>query len=152
MKRVFQFLLLVLFINAARYVYAFLPVEQMIFGPLMSSISASPSYFNNDFSTTDWVSSYFYNFMLWFTVTLVYVLLEPRLTGHPVIRSLKVYGIAFLFFASISAIYMNHYSHPKDFYLWNIADALVVMPFVAVINGLLAPIVLRPKTPQSSMR
>ena len=145
MNNVLRFLLLVLLINIVRYIYAFLPVEQMIFGPLMTAMSASPAYFNSDFSSVDWITSYAYNFVLWFTVTLQYVLLAPHLSGHPVIRSLKVYGIAFLFFASISAIYMNHYSHPKDFYIWNIADALVVMPFLAVVNGLLAPILLRPR-------
>jgi hypothetical protein len=45
----------------------------------------------------------------------------------------------FLFFASVSAVYMNHYSHPKDFYIYNILDGLVVFPIVAVANGLLYP-------------
>jgi hypothetical protein len=44
-----------------------------------------------------------------------------------------------MLFACISAIYMNHDTHPKDFYLWNILDALLVFPFVALANGLLFP-------------
>lgn len=45
-----------------------------------------------------------------------------------------------LTFASISAIDMNHYSHPKEFYLYSFFDALLVFPIVAVATGLLYPI------------
>ena len=34
---------------------------------------------------------------------------------------------------------MNHYSHPKDFYFFNVLDALIVFTIVAVANGLLYP-------------
>jgi arginine exporter protein ArgO len=53
------------------------------------------------------------------------------------VASLKTFALGWLFFASVSAIYMNHYSHPKDFYLWNILDAVLAFLIVAVANGLL---------------
>jgi len=34
---------------------------------------------------------------------------------------------------------MNHYAHPRDFYFWNVADALVVFPIVALANAWLYP-------------
>ena len=77
--------------------------------------------------------------MMWFSITLLFYVAEQGLGGGYVLRSLKLYGIAWLFFASLSAVYMNHYSHPIDFYVFNILDALIVFPIVAVANGLLYP-------------
>ncbi len=134
-----KFLTLVIILNLLRYAYAFLPIEDSVFGPLFGAIERSPSYFNTNFTTFDWVTSYFYNFMLWLTISWVYFYLHPVFQGNYVVKSLKVYGIFWVLFASISAIYMNHYSHPRDFYLWNILDALLVFPFVALANGLLFP-------------
>ena len=66
--------------------------------------------------------------------------MRTRLRGPLVVRSLKAYGVMWLMFASVSAIYMNHYSHPKTFYIFNILDAVIVFPIVAVANGLLHPL------------
>jgi hypothetical protein len=142
-----KFLLLVILLNIIRYTVP-LPLEQwIVFGPLFGVMERSASYFNTDFTTMTWITSYFYNFMMWLTITAFYVLLEPRLNGHPVVKSLKVYGLAWLFFASVSAIYMNHYSHPKEFYFWNILDAAIIMPILAVANGLLHPFLFRKREP-----
>ncbi|MGH2569555.1 MAG: hypothetical protein ACRDGA_14550, partial [Bacteroidota bacterium] len=135
-----KFLTLVILLNIIRYAYAYLPVEQLAFGPMWSVMEQSPGYFNADFTTMDWITSYFYNFMLWLACTWVFVLLHPRLKGHLVLRALKVYGLTFLLFASTSAVYMNHYSHPKEFYLYSILDALLVFPIVAIATGLLYPV------------
>ncbi len=48
-----------------------------------------------------------------------------------------------LFFLSLSAIYMNHYQHPKDFYFWNMLDAILVFPLVALVNGVVYPRVFK---------
>lgn len=146
MKTILKFLALVIILNIIRYAYAYLPIEQLAFLPMFGVMEANPSYFNMNFSTTDWVTSYFYNFMLWLTCTWVFVLLHPRLRGHLVLRALKVYGLMFFLFASISTIYMNHYSHPKEFYLYSILDSLLVFPIVAIATGLLYPIFFRPET------
>jgi len=129
---------LVVALNIVRYVVA-APIEgYVVFDRLFSAMEASVC-FNTMFTTFDWVTSYFYNFMMWFSITLFFYVAEGQLTGGYVLRSLKLYAIAWLFFASVSAIYMNHYSHPKDFYAFNVLDALLVFPVVAVANGLLYP-------------
>ena len=46
--------------------------------------------------------------------------------------------------AAISAIYMNHYSHPRDFFFWNILDGVIAFGAVAVANGLLYRRVMGP--------
>lgn len=146
MKTFFKFLALVILLNVIRYSFSYLPLEQMAFLPMMSVMDTNPSYFNMNFSASEWATSYLYNFMMWLAFTWVYMLLQPRLKGHPVVRALKVYGLMFFIFVSISAIYMNHYSHPKEFYLYSIFDALIVFPVVAVATGLLYPILFKPDT------
>ena len=133
---------LVVVLNIVRYLAA-APLEMLlVFDPLFGAMEESPSYFNTDFTTLDWVTSYFYNFMMWFSITLIFHVAQGGLAGGYVVRSLKIYGVAWLFFASLSAVYMNHYSHPKDFYLLNVLDAAIVFSIVAVANGLLYPRVL----------
>lgn len=145
---VVKFLILVILLNIIRYAYAYLPIEQLAFTPMFRVMAQHPSYFNTDFTTVDWVTSYLYNFMMWLVFTWVFMLMHPRLKGHLVIRALKVYGLMLLIFASIRAIYMNHYSHPKEFYFYSIFDALLVFPVVAVATGLLYPIFFKPESRQ----
>jgi hypothetical protein len=136
---VIKFLALVVVLNIVRYVVAG-PLEAwLIFGPLSGAMEESAAYFNTSFTTFDWVTSFSYNFMMWLSITWLFFLAEPRLEGSYVVRSLKLYGVAWLFFASLSGVYMNHYSHPKDFYFFNVLDAAIVFPIVAVANGLLFP-------------
>jgi hypothetical protein len=146
MKTFLKFFALVVLLNVIRYSFAYLPLEQLAFQPMFGVMNANPAYFNMNFSTSDWATSYLYNFMMWLAFTWVFVLVQPRLKGHPVLRALKVYGLMFLIFASISAIYMNHYAHPKEFYLYSIFDALLVFPVVAVATGLLHPILFKPES------
>ncbi len=77
--------------------------------------------------------------MMWLTAEWVFVLIEPRLRGNSVLKSLKVYGMMLLSFCSVSAIYMNHYRHPKWFYVWNMLDAVIVFTIVALANVILYP-------------
>ena len=143
MKTFFKFIGLVVILNIVRYVVAVRIEQLLIFTPLSGAMEKSSSYFNTNFSSFDWVTSYFYNFMMWLTITWVFVLLHPYLRGSSIVKSLKVYGLMYLFFASVSAIYMNHYSHPKDFYFYNILDGLMVFPLVAVANGLIHPLMFK---------
>ena len=138
-KFALKFLLLVILLNLVRY-FVGGPIEGLlIVERVFNAMAESPSYFNTQFTTFDWVTSFFYNFMIWLTCTWVYAKMHHSFRGNPVVKSLQVYGLMFLFFASVSAVYMNHYSHPKDFYIYNILDGLVVFPIVAVANGLLYP-------------
>jgi hypothetical protein len=139
MKTVIRFLVLVVALNVARYVGGFPFERYLIYERLFGAMEQSASYFNTSFTTLDWVTSFFYNFMMWLTATWGFVLIEPRLTGSMMLKSLKVFGLMYLFFASVSAIYMNHYSHPKGFYIWNILDGGIAFGVVAVVNGFLYP-------------
>lgn len=142
---VVKFLILVILLNIIRYGYAYLPIEQLAFLPMSHVMEQHQSYFNANYTTVDWVTSYLYNFMMWLAFTWVFLLVHPRLQGPLVVRALKVYGLMFLIFASISAIYMNHYSHPKEFYLYSVFDALLVFPMMAVATGLLYPVFFKPE-------
>lgn len=134
---------LVVLLNMIRYAVA-APFEKfLIFDRLFGEMQKNAGYFNTHFTTFDWVTSYFYNFLMWFACSLVYRKMEIVLRGNSVVRSLKVYGLMYLLFGSISAIYMNHYSHPKNFYFYNIADGLIAFAVVALANAFLYPMVFR---------
>ena len=60
MITVLKFLALVILLNVIRYAYAFLPLEQFAAAPMFSVMGENPSYFNSDFTTMDWVTSFFY--------------------------------------------------------------------------------------------
>ena len=139
MKTFAKFIGLVVILNLIRYLVGG-PIEKLlVLDRLFGAMEKSAAYFNTQFTTLDWATSFFYNFMLWLTITWVFVKMHPLLSGNYIVRSLKVYGLMYLFFASVSAVYMNHYSHPKDFYLYNILDGLIVFPIVAIANGLIYP-------------
>lgn len=134
-----RFLALVLALNIIRYVVGGIIEGPLILPALFGVMEENPTYFNSDFETIDWVTSYLYNFAMWTIVVWIYHICRPVLLGSEIARSLKVFGIAFLFFAAVSFIYMNHYSHTKEFYLINVADAFVVFLLVGLANGLLYP-------------
>ncbi|MDH3222995.1 MAG: hypothetical protein OEO23_04700 [Gemmatimonadota bacterium] len=132
-----RFLVLVVLLNVIRYVVTPLLETPFIFPRLFAAMEASPEYFNQAFSTWDWITSYAYNFVMWGCATWLFHLLRPVLKGGDVTASFKVFGLVWLLFASVSAIYMNHYSHPRNFYGWNILDAFLAFGLVALANGIL---------------
>jgi hypothetical protein len=130
---------LIIILNVLRYVIAG-PIEMLLVANKMFAVMQKNfTFFNTKFTTVDWVTSYFYNFMMWLTIVWVFHLTNPLLRGGCLVKSLKVFGIMFLFFASLSAIYMNHYSHTRDFYVYSIFDGLIVFSIVAIANGLIYP-------------
>ncbi len=136
-KTLIRFFALVLLLNVVRYGVVGSLESVLIFPGLFGAMEASPDYFNTSFTRLDWLTSYAYNFGMWAVATWVFHLLRPVLKGGDVLTSLKAFGIMWLMFAAVSAIYMNHYSHPRDFYVWNIVDGLLAFGFLAVANGLL---------------
>ena len=134
---ILRFLGLVLLLNVLRYGGGFLFEPFIIFPGLFGAMEESASFFRTEFQTFDWVTSYFYNFLMWLTCVWMFHLLRPVIGGSDLVASLKVFGIMWLMFTSVSAIYMNHYAHPRDFYFWNIFDALLVYALVAAGNGLI---------------
>jgi len=136
---IFKFLLLIVILNVIRYVVGG-PIEFPIAASKMFAVMEKNStFFNTHFTTVDWVTSYFYNFMMWLIIVWVFHLMNPVLRGSHLVKSMKVFGIMFLFYASLSAVYMNHYSHTRDFYVYSILDGLIVFSIVAIANGLIYP-------------
>ncbi len=132
-------------LNIIRYFVIGFVEQLLVFGPLFTAMEQSREYFNTDYQAVDWITSYLYNFAMWFCFLVAFHVHHPHMKGHMVWRSLRVFGLMLLIFLSISAIYMNHYSHPKDFYVWNMIDALIVLPLVALANGILYPFIFRRK-------
>ncbi len=143
MRRIRKLLLLVFLLNSIRYAVGW-PLERLLIQErLAAAMETNSDIFNLQFNAWDWTSFVFINFMIWFLVSVIYVKIEPVVHGHPIRKSLKVYGVMFLFFVAISAFYMNQYSHPGDFYIYNILDAMLIFLLVAVANGLLHPRLFR---------
>ena len=137
MKTIGRFLLLVVLLNVVRYVIAGLVEGPLIMPSLMGVMEAHPNLFTSEFTTLDWITSFTYNFVMWMVVVWVYHLAHSSLAGSDVIKSLKIFGIGWLFFASVSLIYMNHYGAGREFYLWNILDGIITYSVVGIANGLL---------------
>lgn len=132
--------MLVLLLNLVRYLIGG-PLEALFVVENMHAVIPQfPEVFDNDFSNTDFVISLGYNFMLWLTATWMFYLAHPALKGNYIIKSLKVFGLMGLFFVSLAAVYMNHYTDAvKPFYLYSMLDAVILFPIVGVANGVLFP-------------
>jgi hypothetical protein len=55
------------------------------------------------------------------------------------VKSPNVYSLMYMLLVNVSAIYMNHYRHPKNSYAYNILDKLIVFPLVGIVNGIIYP-------------
>ena len=150
MNKTARLIILVLLLNIIWYLVGG-PIEAVtVMEPMHRIMPQYPDVFNNNFTTTDFAISLFYNFMLWFTVELVFHWLHPVLRGPIWLRSLKCYMLMALFFCSLAAIYMNHYSDQiKPFYLWSMVDALILFPLIGLANGILYPRFFRTRAPLS---
>ena len=137
MKTFLRFLLLVVILNVLRYGIAGLIEGPLIMPSLTGVMEAHPDVFIAEFTTLDWVTSFVYNFVMWLVVVWIYHLAQANLAGSDIVKSLKVFGIAWLFFASVSLIYMNHYGVGREFYHWNILDGVIAYTVVGLANGLL---------------
>lgn len=146
MKVLGKFLLLVFLLNAIRYLIGG-PLESLLIVENMHSVMPQfPEVFDTEFSNTDFTVSLFYNFMMWLTATWVFYLAHPVVKGHYIIRSLKIFALMGLFFISLAAIYMNHFSaEAKPFFLYSMIDALILFPIVGFANGILFPKIFEEK-------
>ncbi|HUG37697.1 MAG TPA: hypothetical protein VML54_12140 [Candidatus Limnocylindrales bacterium] len=143
MSTALRLLLLILLLNVVRYVVGGAIEQFTVLPPLFEAMAASPSYFNTAFTSVDMATSFLYNGIMWAVAAVVFHLMHPRLEGGWLVKSAKAFGLMYLFFASVSAIYMNHYSHPREFYLYNILDGMIAFGVVALANALLYPRLLR---------
>lgn len=142
MIKIGKFLFLVILLNIVRYVIG-APIEGLVLmEPMHAVMPEYPEVFDTDFSNTDFAVSLFYNFMLWLTATWMFYLVHPVFNGNMIIKSLKVFGLMGLFFVSLAAVYMNHYTAEiKTFYLYSMLDAVILFPLVGLANGLLFPLI-----------
>ena len=140
MKTFLKFIALVVLLNLIRYGVGG-PIEAMtIMEPMHAVMPQYPDVFDNDFDTADFLVSIFYNFMLWLTATWVFHIAHPCVAGGFVTKSLKLFGLMCLFFISLAAVYMNHFTPAvKPFYLWSMVDALIVFGIVGLCNGVIYP-------------
>lgn len=140
MVRIGKFLFLVVLLNIIRYVVGG-PIEGVVLmEPMHSVMPQYPEVFDTDFTTGDFAVSLFYNFMLWLTAAWMFYLAHPAFKGSTIVKSLKVFGLMGLFFISLAAVYMNHYTADiKTFYLYSMLDAVILFPLVGLANGLLFP-------------
>ena len=141
---VLRFLALVVLLNLVRYFVGGVIEAWTVLPPLFAAMEASSEYFSTRFTTFDWVTSFLYNFGVWLCAAWFFHLARPRLPGSDLVASLQSFALAWLFFASVSGVYMNHYAHPGDFYFWNVLDAVIAFTVVAVANGLLYRWVMGP--------
>lgn len=150
MKLLFKFLGLVVLLNIIRYLIGG-PIEAVVLmEPMHAVMPQYPEVFDTDFSSTDFAVSLFYNFMLWLTATWVFYIAHPELKGNFIVKSLKLFALMGLFFISLAAIYMNHYTADiKTFYLYSMLDAVILFPLLGLANGLLFPRIFKKELTES---
>lgn len=125
-------------LNLVRYLIGG-PIEGVtIAEPMHRVMPEHPEVFNTAFGPGDFAVSLAYNFMLWFAAALGFHLMEPRLRGGMLAKSFQGYGVMWLAYVSLAAIYMNHYTAAvRPFYLWSMVDAVIIFTVVAVANAVL---------------
>ena len=140
MKTIAKLVLLVVLLNVVRYTVGGFFESFTIMEPMHAPMPLFPEAFDNDFTSTDFTISLFYNFMMWFFAAVVFHLVHPVLRGPIWVRSLKSFALMAAFFSSVAAVYMNHYTAGiKPFYFWSMIDAWIVFPIVGLANGWLYP-------------
>jgi len=125
-------------LNVVRYTIVPL-LEAPIVRHVFTAMAAEPEIFRTHFGTFDWVTSVVYNFVLWWVAVVAVHCMQPGLRGGWWLRCAKGWGLLWASFAAVSAVYMNHYTHERAFYLWNIADSLLVFALLGATYALLHP-------------
>lgn len=138
-----RLLLLTVLLNVVRYTVG-AAIEAPVVTRLFGVMADNQAYFNTSFTTADWATSLAYNFVVWFSAVVAFHFMHPSLPGRWLARSLQAWGVMWVAFAAVSGVYMNHYSHPKAFYGWNVLDALLMFGLLALANAWLYPRVLGP--------
>lgn len=131
-------------INVLRYFPGGLIESYTIFEPMHKPMEDYPDCFG--FTDKDLPASFAYNFVLWLSVVLIFHIAHKSLHQHMLIRSLIIYGLCCLFFVSLAAVYMNHYTMGiRTFYLYSMLDGLILFTYLGVINGFLYPLFFKQK-------
>ena len=135
----FKLFLYTIILNILRYFPGGFIESYTIFESMHQPMEQYPDCFG--FTAKDLPASYAYNFLLWLSVVLIFHIAHKSLHGKMIVRSLIVFAVCFLFFASLAAVYMNHYTQGiRIFYIYSILDGLILFSFLGIINGYLYPL------------
>ena len=146
-----RLLVLTIVLNIVRYAAAPL-IEGPLLTRLFAVMEAYPQHFRTAFDQVDLITSYLYNFGVWFAAVVVFHFMHRSVRGGWLRRSVAVWAVMWLSFASVSAVYMNHYSHSRSFYGWVVGHALLMHLLLAGANAVLYPrIVARTAAPMPSL-
>ncbi|HSR51114.1 MAG TPA: hypothetical protein VLV83_09815 [Acidobacteriota bacterium] len=138
-----RLLVLTVILNLLRYLVGGFIEGFTIMEPMHAPMARFPEVFDTDFTANDFAVSLFYNFAMWFVAVCLFYKMQPSLKGGWWAKSFKGYGLVCLFFISLAAVYMNHYTDAvKPFYFWSMVDALIVFSVVAAGNALLFPLLI----------
>jgi hypothetical protein len=144
-----KLLLYTLILNVLRYFPGSILEQYTIMGPMHAPMEQFPDCFG--FRPEDFPTSLIYNFMLWFSVVILFHWAHRHLNGAMWVKSLQVFGICCLFFVSLAAVYMNHYTEGmRPFYRYSMLDALILFAFLGLINGFLYPLFFRKKQEETA--
>ena len=126
-------------LNILRYFPGGFIESYTIFKPMHQPMEQYPDCFG--FTAQDFPSSYAYNFLMWLSVILIFHIAHTSLKGKMIYRSIFIFALCFLFFASLSAIYMNHYIHGiRTFYVYSMLDGVILFSLLGIINGYVYPL------------
>lgn len=139
-----KLLVLALLLNVVRY-FVGGPIEAVTIMESMHRVMPDyPDIFDNEFSNADFARSLGYNFVMWFSALLGFHLMAPAIKANMLVKSFAGFGVMCLFFISLAAVYMNHYTAAlKPFYIWSMVDAIIVFSVVALANAFLYPLFFR---------
>jgi hypothetical protein len=143
MLTVTRLFLLTVVLNVIRYLVGGAIESVTVLPSMMRAMAESSGYFNTQFTTLDWATSFLYNFAMWFTAVVAVHVMWPRLGPGRWLPSLKWFAVMYASFASVTCVYMNHYSHRRDFYVSRLFDGAIVFAVVALSHALLYPFAMR---------
>jgi len=141
-----KLLALTVALNIVRYVVGGVIEGITIMEPMHTPMAAYPEIFK-DFGAADFALGFLFNFAMWFAAVLAVHLMWPALKGSAMVRAFKGYATMWLFFASLAAVYMNHYlAGVQLFYRWSIVDGMILFPLVALAHGFFYPMLFKGRT------
>ncbi|MEQ9593772.1 MAG: hypothetical protein RLN86_14295 [Cyclobacteriaceae bacterium] len=127
-----------LILNILRYFPGSWIETYTIFESMHRPMAEFPDCFG--FTDADFPSSLLYNFMMWLSVTSIFHVGHASIKGSLLFKSLVFYGLCCMFFISLAAIYMNHFTAGiRVFYMYSILDGLILFTFLGFVNSILYP-------------
>ena len=114
-------------------------LEQLIlFGPMHEPMAQYPDCFG--FTEADLPLSHLFNYLIWFSVILIFHLSRMGVQWKVFWHSLLIFGLAYLFYLGIAGAFMNHFNQGiRVFFRYAMLDAFLVFGILGIVNGLSYP-------------